>query len=208
MLLQVVKLFRCVLPIALIFTLSSNAAQLLQLQIVEGEGLSYRVGTRATRGVTVQVTDETGQPVSLAAVTFRLPDQGASGTFSSGTRTEVVPTGVDGRASVWGMQWNNTPGMVEIRISAAKEQLRAGIVSTQTLTNQAAPGDQGSSAGGQGVFKASHHSSKWLWLFAAAGAAGAAGAFAMQHSQSASNSSTSSVVGITIGAPNITVGHP
>ena len=225
MLLQVVKLFRSVVPAALIFAVFSNssadAAQLLQLQIVEGEGLSYRIGTRATRGITVLVTDETGQPVSLAAVTFRLPDQGASGTFNSGSRTEVAASGADGRASVWGMRWNNTPGTVEIRISAAKEQLRAGIVSTQTLTNDgAAPGagGQGSTsagaqgstnAGGQGTFKAAHHSGKWLWLFAAAAGAGAAGAFAMQHSQSASNPSTSpSVVGITIGAPNIVVGMP
>lgn len=208
MLLQVANFRHCVLPLALIFAVSSafsaDTAQLLQLQIAEGDGLSYRIGTRATRGVTVLVTDEAGQPVSMAAVTFRLPDQGASGTFASGSRTEVVATGLDGRASIWGMRWNNTPGTVEIRISAAKEKLRAGIVSTQTLTNEAAQ-----NAGGQGVFKASHHSSKWLWLFAAAAGAGAAGAFAMQHSQSSSSStSTSSVVGISIGAPSVIVGHP
>jgi len=197
---------------------------MLQLQIVEGDGLSYRTGTRATRGLTVLVTDEAGQPVSLAAVTFRLPDQGASGAFSSGSRTEVVPTGLDGRASVWGMRWNNTPGTVEIRISAAKEQLRAGIVSTQTLTqtlNQTPTSTMATTAtptvanspaptaGGQGTFRASHHSGKWLWLFAAAAGAGAAAAFAMQHTQPASsNSTSSSVVGITIGAPNVIIGHP
>ena len=123
----------------------------------------YRTGTRATRGLTVLVTDETGKPVDMAAVSFRLPDEGASGTFSSGLRTEIVTTGPDGRATVWGMQWNKTPGPVEIRITAIKEQARAGIISTQYLSDSVAP-----KAGGEGVFKASHGGHKWLWIAAIA----------------------------------------
>ncbi len=149
------------------FALTADAVQILQMRVVEGEGVTYRAGTRATRGVTVLVTDEGGRPVDMASVSFRLPDEGASGTFNSGSRTEVIATGPDGRASVWGMQWNKTPGTVEIRISAVKEQTRAGIVSTQYLSDASVP-----AAGGEGVFRASHSGHKWLWLgLVAAGAA-------------------------------------
>ena len=100
---------------------------IVQLSVVEGDGATFQPGSRATHGLTVLVTDDAGQPVDMAAVSFRLPDEGASGTFSSGLRTEVVTTGPDGRASVWGMKWNNTPGTVQIRISAVKGTARAGI---------------------------------------------------------------------------------
>ena len=69
------------------------------------------MGGRATRGLTVQVTDEAGKPVEGASVSFRLPDSGPAGTFASGSRTEIVTTGGDGRAGVWGMQWNRTAGI-------------------------------------------------------------------------------------------------
>jgi hypothetical protein len=189
---------------ALALAVSANASVIVQLKVVEGEGATYRTGTRATRGITVLVTDETGRPVDMASVSFRLPDQGASGTFNSGLRTEVVTTGPDGRASVWGMQWNKTTGTVEIRITAVKEQARAGIISTQYLGESAAP-----KAGGEGVFTATHKGGhKWLWIAAIAGGAAGAG-FAFTRSQGSSpGSSVPSVAGLSVGAPSITIGHP
>lgn len=175
---------------------------IVQLSVVEGDGATFQPGSRATHGLTVLVTDDAGQPVDMAAVSFRLPDEGASGTFSSGLRTEVATTGPDGRASVWGMKWNSTPGTVKIRISAVKGTARAGIISTQYLSASAAP-----TSGGQGEFRASHHGHKWLWLAAAAVAGGGAG-FAFMHSSGASNSANPAVAGLGIGAPSITVGHP
>ena len=148
---QVITAARSLLCCALAFAVSADASVIVQLRVVEGEGITYRTGTRATRGVTVLVTDEAGLPLDMASVSFRLPDQGATGTFSSGLRTEVVTTGPDGRASVWGMQWNKTPGTVQIHITAVKEQARAGIISTQYLSDSVAP-----KAGGEGVFTASH----------------------------------------------------
>jgi hypothetical protein len=184
---------------------SADASVIVQLRVVEGEGLTYRPGSRATKGITVLVTDEAGQPLDMASVSFRLPDQGASGTFSSGLRTEVVTTGPDGRASVWGMQWNKTAGKVEIHITAVKDQARAGIVSTQFLSEETAQ----AVAGGQGEFKASHGGHKWIWLAAAAAAAGG-GAFAFLRSQGASSAAAVNpqVAGLSIGTPSVTVGHP
>ena len=100
--------------------MAQNDPAILLIHIVEGEGAVYAIGSRATRGVTVQVTDETGKPVESAVVSFRLPDDGPTGEFSSGMRTEIVPTGADGRANVWGMQWNRVTGPLEVRITAAK----------------------------------------------------------------------------------------
>jgi hypothetical protein len=175
---------------------------IVQLRVVEGDGATYQPGARATRGLTVLVTDETGQPLDMASVSFRLPDEGASGTFSSGLRTEVVTTGPDGRASVWGMRWNKTPGPVQIRITAVKDQARAGVIGTQYISDTSTP-----TAGGQGEFKASHGGHKWVWLAAAAAAAGGAG-YAFLRSQGSSSSTNPAVVGLNVGTPSIIVGHP
>jgi hypothetical protein len=176
----------------------------VQLKVLEGEGTVYRTGSRATRGLVILVTDETGKPVANAAVSFRLPDEGAGGVFNSGLRTEVVTTGPDGKASVWGMQWNKTAGPVEIRVTAVKDQARAGLVSTQYLSDAVA-----NKAGGEGVFTPSHKgSAKWFLIAAGVGGAAAAGAFfAMSHSTAASPAAAASS-GFLIGGPTIIVGHP
>ncbi len=173
----------------------------MQLKVVDGEGVVYRTGTRATRGLTVLVTDETGKPVDMAAVSFRLPDEGATGTFNTGLRTEIVTTGPDGRATVWGMQWNKTPGPVEIRVTAIKEQARAGIISTEYLSDSVA-----AKAGGEGTFTASHGRHKWLWI-AGAIALGAVGGGAAYYLLSRSKNPTTSASGVTIGSPNVIVGQ-
>ena len=193
---------RGILCCALALVVPATASVIVQLRVVEGDGANYQPGARATRGITVLVTDEGGQPVNMASVSFRLPDEGASGTFTSGLRTEVVTTGPDGRASVWGMQWNKTPGTIQIKITAVKDQARTGIISTVHLSETVA-----ASSGGQGEFKASHGGHKWMWLAAAAAAAGGAG-FALMRSQGSSGSANSAVPSLSIGAPSITVGHP
>ena len=194
---------RWLLACALIGTVSSQASVIVQLKVVEGEGVVNRAGTRATHGLTVLVTDEAGQPVSNATVSFRLPDSGPSGVFSSGLRTELVTTGADGHASAWGIQWNKTPGPVEIRITAVKDQARAGIISTQYLGDTvAAP-----KSGGEGVFTASHKGhGKWILIAVVAGGAAAGLAFGRSPGPRATVAPT--VPGVSIGNPSINVGHP
>jgi hypothetical protein len=200
---QVITVARSLLCCALAFAVSADASVIVQLRVVEGEGVTYRTGTRATRGLTVLVTDEAGLPLDMASVSFRLPDQGASGTFSSGLRTEVMTTGPDGRASVWGMQWNKTPGTVQIHITAVKEQARTGVVSTQYLTDALA-----AKAGGEGVFTASHGGGhKWLWIAGIAGLAAGGAAFALLRSKGTPTSPTATT-GLSIGAPSIIIGQP
>lgn len=202
MLLRAINAGRGFLCCALAFAISANATVIVQLKVIDGDGVTYRTGTRATRGLTVLVTDETGKPVDMAAVGFRLPDEGASGTFGSGLRTEIVTTGADGRASVWGMQWNKTPGPVEIRVTAIKEQARAGIISTQYLSDSVA-----AQSGGEGVFRSSHGGHKWLWIAGAIAVGAGTGAAFLLLNKSKNNSNPTSPSGVTVGSPSIVVGQ-
>jgi hypothetical protein len=174
---------------------------ILLIHIVEGEGAVYPIGSRATRGVTVQVTDETGKPVDNAAVVFRLPQDGPSGTFSSGMQTEVVPTGVDGHANVWGMQWNRVTGPLEVRITAAKGQARAGTVCGLYLSNALVSSEpRQSKAGGW-------RSHKKIWI----GVGIAAAAFASVAVISSRGTPSAAAAGVNapqIGTPSIIIGKP
>lgn len=174
---------------------------ILQIRVIEGEGVAYPLGGRATRGVTVQVTDETGRPMENASVSFRLPEEGPSGTFANGSRLEIATTKADGKASAWGMQWNRTEGSFEIRITAVKGQARAGTVCAVYLSKATA--ETGSSLP---VKLARNH--KWMWItLAVVGGAGAA--VAMGAAAGKSSTPVGAVATPTsIGIPTIAIGHP
>jgi len=176
---------------------------ILNITVVEGEGTVYATGSRATRGISVQVTDETARPISKAAVSFQLPDLGASGVFSSGGRTEIVTTGDDGRASVWGMRWNRTPGDVQVKITAAKDGVRAGIVSTQHLSDHAAADSAGSRMSGGG-----HHKMLMIGLIAAGVAAGGLAAGMALGGGGSSAPAAITQTPLSIGRPSVIVGAP
>jgi hypothetical protein len=108
---------------------------IVQLKVVEGDGVVHTAGGRAVKPLIVEVTDETGHPVAGAAVSFHFPEQGPSGIFINGLRTDVVISDAVGRATVRGFQLNHNPGTFQIRITAAKDQARAGIISTQSISD-------------------------------------------------------------------------
>ena len=175
---------------------------ILQIRVLEGEGLAYAAGSRATRGITVQITDETGKPVEGASVSFRLPEDGPGGSFSSGSKTEVATTGSGGQATVWGMQWNRTIGSFEVRITAAKGQARAGTICPLYISEiPSARSIERDSRIGSG---SSH---KWVWIaLAAAGAAGAGFAAASGSKSTAPTAAPAET--LKIGAPAVVIGHP
>ncbi len=147
------------------------------------------------------ITDETGRPVEGATVSFTLPAEGPGGVFSSGGRTEIAATHADGRAAVWGMQWNRTAGPFEIRITAVKGPARAGVVSSQSLSN--APEAR---TAGAGNIRAAPGGHKLLWIslvVAGAAAAGVAGVAARKSSAAATSSVTTA---LKIGTPTISFG--
>jgi hypothetical protein len=173
---------------------------ILQIRVIEGEGVAYPLGGRATRGVTVQVTDETGKPMEGVSVSFRLPDEGPSGTFANGSRSEIATSKADGRAAAWGMQWNRTEGSFEIRITAVKGQARAGTVCAIYLSKATAETDSPSPL----KLARSH---KWMWItLAVAGGAGIAVAAAAMGGKSTTPVGPV-VTPTSIGTPTIAIGH-
>lgn len=177
----------------------SNPA-ILQIRVIDGQGAIYGLGSRATRGVTVLVTDETGKPVSGATVSFTLPASGATGTFANGAKTEIAATQIDGRASVWGMQWNHTPGSFEIRVTAVKGQARAGTVAGAVLSDSVSDPALRHASGGSGK--------RWLWITLAVGGAAAAGLAGLSAGKGSTGSATApGTPSLSIGTPGITLGR-
>jgi hypothetical protein len=195
---------------AFVLALSSTAAAqvaILQIRVIEGEGAVHAPGSRSTRPLTVEVTDETGKPVEGAAISVHLPEEGPGGVFANGMRTEVAVTDSHGHASVHGLQLNRAPGPFQIRIVASKEQARAGMVSFQYI---AEPGSGAAATAGS-----SHGYRKWMVLAVLAGGGAAAGILAAGKSGGTPAPAAASVppatvptVTLTIGAPAITVGKP
>ena len=180
----------------------AQAPSILQLRVVQGEGTVYAAGSRATRGVVVQVTDETGKPVEGATVSFRLPDQGPSGQFASGQRTEIVTTNASGQAEVWGMQWGRDTGAFEMRITAAVGDVRGSVVCPLYLS-AAAVLTQSRDAAPE--HKLGHSKTK-LWI--AIGLAAAAGVAVVGVAGSKAPAAAAAAPGAQIGTPVISLVRP
>ena len=168
----------------------SNQAVILQIRILEGEGAVVRAGSRASRPVTVQVTDETGKPVEAVAVSFRLADDGPTGIFPSGLKSELILTDAQGRASARDIRWNSTSGPGQIRIVASKGQARAGTLASVYISSTAASG------GGA--------KRRWILLGVSAGAAAGGLAYGLSRGGGRSPAGQAPVIGV----PVITVGAP
>jgi hypothetical protein len=117
--------------------LPSSAVPLpaLQLRLVEGEGGEVPAGSRAVTGFVLEAVDSNGLVVPDAAVALRLPDDDPTGTFADGTHAAVAYTDQTGRATIGGIQWHATPGVVPIRVTASRGTAHAGILIQQTLTS-------------------------------------------------------------------------
>ncbi len=201
---------RCVLATALAVALGGAAkAQIaiLQIQVVEGEGAVHAPGSRAARFLTVAITDETGKPVEGAAVSFHLPEDGPSGAFGNALRTEVAISDSRGRATAPAFTFNRVPGRFQMRIIAAKEQVRAGIVSFQFISEPAGGASPAAATG-------PHHSAHWTVIAALLGGGAAAGLLAAHSGRTASTaaapgpSAPTPPPQLSIGTPTISIGHP
>lgn len=177
---------------------------ILQVQVVEGDGLTYGPGTRSVKGITVRVTDEVGRPVAAAAVSFRLPDDGATGMFQNNSKTEIAATAADGRATVWGMRWGKITGPVTIRITAAKGAMRAGTLATQLISVDLGAGLVSSNK----AYKERRvgGGKKWLWIGLAAGAGGGLAAYELTRNGASSGAAAATAGNTTISAPQVTLG--
>ncbi len=191
-----------VLALAALCLTAHAQVAILQIRVTGGEASVHAPGTRDARPIAVEVTDETGRPVEGAAVSFHLPDQGPSGSFVNGLRTEVAVTDERGRAVVRAIEFNRVPGRFEIRIVASKEQARAGTVSFQYIAGTSASGAVATATARSHW----HPRKKWLIVAAAVGVGAAGGTLALSRSSSSAVATSAPV--LSIGTPSVTVGKP
>jgi len=190
---------------------------LLQIRVIEGEGAVHTTGARASQPLVVRVTDESGRPVPDASVSFRLPDEGPSGLFATGLRTELAISGPDGRVAVRGIAWNRSPGPLQIRITANKGQARSGTVSAQYLAEPAAAAKR-TQEPAQTVLpqiKIGPGRRKWAALAALIGGAAAGGVAAAANrgarapaAPGAPPPAAATLPSVAIGPPSIAIGKP
>lgn len=186
-------------------TLAGQAG--LRVEVVEGAGAVVPAGMLSSRRFTVVVKDAQGQRIQGATVRFRLPAEGPSGTFSSGLRSETALTDAHGRATVYGIQWANLPGKVEMEVIAAHESQRGSAVIPVELSRRAAASREDRA---NPSFKAPSSGRKWLILaLVGAGAAAGAGLAGKGGGKGAVYEPPAAViVPPSIGTPTITVGKP
>jgi hypothetical protein len=208
------RIFRLAALVAALSSQATAQVAILQIQVVEGEGAVHAPGSRTSRPLTVEVTDETGRPVSGAAVSFHLPEEGATGTFTNGLRTEVATTDARGRASIYGLQFNRVGGRFPIRIVASKEQARAGVISFQYIAETtgarrpaaSAPSPAPAASHQQAV--ATHGHSKWLIVAAAVAGGAAAGILGATRGGSPKTEPAPPAPTLSIGVPTVVVVKP
>ncbi|HKX00281.1 MAG TPA: hypothetical protein VJN43_21250 [Bryobacteraceae bacterium] len=166
----------------------------LNLVIVEGEGAINNIRQRTAREPIVQVEDENHKPIAGAAVVFLLPNQGASGTFTGGSRTLTTTTDAQGRAVARGFHPNNVKGQLNMRVTASYQGKVANATITQTNVATAVAG-----AAAAGI------SAKLIAVLAIAGAAAAGGAIAATRGGGSSTPTTTATISPgtgTVGAPH------
>lgn len=208
---------------------------ILQIHVLEGEGGVFPAAARAVRPLTVRVTDETGAPREGIAVTFRLPEEGVTGLFQNGLKTDLVLTAPDGKAVSPNITWGAMAGPVRIRVTAARDDARAGVLVPVYVSTLSADGGSGGgtlvagaaiapgaapirveSAGGGGGGGGGGPKLKsrkgWVRLVGIAAAAGVGGGLALAMSSrgkaaSSPGAAAASAIPISIGQPTITVGQ-
>src|SRR5688572_22151912 len=171
--------------------LNAQGAGKINIVIIEGEGAINNVRQRVAREPIVQVEDENRRPVAGAAVTFLLPNQGASASFANGSQSLTITTDAQGRAVARGLRPNNVNGQYEIRVNASSQGRTATATISQTNSIVAA-----AAAGGLSL--------KLIAILVAAAGAAAAGAVVATRGGDDPARPTPTV--ITPGSP--TVGGP
>jgi hypothetical protein len=157
---------------------SQTVPNQIQVVVVDGEGVITNIHERVAPDPSVKVEDEDHRPISGAVVVFALPVYGTSGEFANGAKNLEIMTGADGIAVARGLRVNETPGKLQIYVTASYHGLRARGFINQTV---AVP------AGTKAPLPAVHtsKSNAWKWVLLGVAVAGGAGAAAyLTHSNS------------------------
>jgi hypothetical protein len=96
------------------FSLSNTSAAAFAIAATSGTPQSATKSTAFANPLVANVTDDDGNPVSGASVTFTAPALGASGTFANGTNTETDTTDANGDATSSTFTANATAGSYSV----------------------------------------------------------------------------------------------
>lgn len=178
---------------------ASAADRSLQVSVLDGEGAFNDIKRGLARMPVVEVRDDDGRLVQGAKVVFQLPDMGASGSFTDGSRTMIATTDAQGRASAKGLKPNKVEGTYVISVTASKDGAvgHGEIRQSNTL------------AGGDQTLQPNNHT-KLKILIAIAGAAGGVAIAAARAGGGGSNAGAATAAvpatSLTVGA--VTIGGP
>ena len=166
----------------------------LNIVVVEGEGALNNIRQRVVRETIVKVEDENHKPIAGVALTFTLPNQGASGVFANGSRTFTVLSDPNGQA-IARFTPNKVTGQLEMRVNASHQGRTASTKITQSNALVGA-------VAGTAV------SLKLIAILAAVGAGAIAGGVYAATRDNGSNSATPATgpIAVTPGSP--VVGPP
>jgi hypothetical protein len=189
----------------------AHPAPELRMRVLEGEKAEFRTGTKTARPLLVEVTDETGRPVAGVVVSFRLPETGPSGVFANGLRTDIAVTAADGRAAPGGVRWGDEPGVVEVRVTAARGAGRAGLIVEQVLSAGSPESSPARAAHSPRdiVLPPFKPRRSWVKVAVVAGvaAAGAAAGLGLVRKSQAADAA-SATPELSVGTPSVTIGGP
>jgi hypothetical protein len=145
---------------------------------------------------TVQVLNDSGEPVSHATVSFILPATGASARFGDRGLSVTVDTDEHGMAVGRGLEPNNVEGQFRIRVTASWHGDAANSAIQQTNAEPAV--------------KSGH--TKWIVIAAVVAGGAAAGGLAAMHGGKGSTATVSpgptTPAGATISAGTPSFGPP
>ena len=110
-----------------------------------GDAQSAQVGTAYALPLTVQVTDDHGNPVPDTTVTFTAPSSGPSGTFANGSTTDTETTNSQGYATSTVFTADSTAGSFDVTASDSGPQ----SVLFGLTNNLAGPSQVAAVAGGE-----------------------------------------------------------
>ncbi len=126
-----------------------EAAEGLEITIIEGEGALNNIRQRTAREPIVQVEDKNHKPVAGALILFSIRDasNGAGGTFNGASTEFRTVTDASGRAQTHGYTPNGTSGQFYITVTATSGQLTAtAILHQQNLDPFAQTSNAGKTA--------------------------------------------------------------
>ena len=173
---------------------AQNAPKSIDLVVLEGEGATIAARQRPSEDPSVRVEDDDHQPLANVTVVFTLPLSGATGEFPNGSKTLTVLTDQNGIATAHGIRANDTPGKLQIYVTAAYRGLRAR---TLMNLNVEVP------AGTKSAPVTAKSNGKWKWILLGVAAAGGIGAGAYLYANRSSSSSP-----VSISAGSVVFGSP